>query len=206
MRESKAKKRILETAEAMFKQVGYASLNVNDVAHRAGVSIGTLYYHFPSGKQSILMEIRRQTAEHYERRFAERLDTNRLRETASFNEGLELLLRTLIDLHREQRPVLAATEIEVLSNLTAYSQLAESVDVSSLMESDARPVTEVLRTLLDRHPEENLALGSEAMVNKVIDVLIHRFVYFEPLFGSEREFLDAMVKVTRALLTECNVG
>ncbi|MFH2110538.1 MAG: helix-turn-helix domain-containing protein [Candidatus Bathyarchaeota archaeon] len=201
MRESKAKKRILETAEAMFKHVGYASLNINDVAHRAEVSIGTLYYHFPNGKQSILMEIRRQTAEHYERKFAERLDAKRLLETASFNEGLELLLRTLIDIHREQRPVLAATEIEVLSNLTTYSQLAESVDVGSLMESDARPVTDVLQALLDRHPDESLTLrGNETMLNKVVDVLIHRFVYFEPVFGSEQEFMDAMIKITRALM------
>jgi AcrR family transcriptional regulator len=202
MRESKAKKRILETAETMFKEVGYADLNVNDVAHRADVSIGTLYYHFPNGKQSILMEIRRQTAEHYERRFAERLDTERLLETSSFNEGLELLLKTLIDIHQEQRPVLAATEIEVLSNLTAYSRLAESVDMKGLMESDARPVTDVLRALLDRHPEEKLTLGGrEATLNKVVDVLIHRFVYVEPLFGSEREFIDTLTKIVRALLT-----
>ena len=202
MRESKAKKRILETGEAMFKQVGYANLNVNDVAHQAGVSIGTLYYHFPNGKQSILMEIRRQTAEHYEMRFAERLNKERIYETASFNEGLELLLKTLIDIHREQRLVLAATEIEVLSNLTTYSQLAESVNVRSFMESDARPVTDVLQTLLDMHPGENLTLmGREATLNKVVDVLIHRFVYVEPLFGSEQEFIDTLTKITRALLT-----
>ncbi len=202
MRESKAKKRILETAEAMFKEVGYADLNVNDMAHKAEVSIGTLYYHFPNGKQSILMEIRRQTAEYYERRFAEKLDTERLLETSSFNEGLELLLKTLIDIRREQWPVLAATEIEVLSNLTAYSQLAESVDMRSLMESDARPVTDVLQALLDRHPEENLTLGGrEATLNKVVDILIHRFVYVEPLFGSEQEFIDTLTKIVRALLT-----
>ena len=202
MRESKAKKRILETAEAMFKQVGYAGLNVNDVAHKADVSIGTLYYHFPNGKQSILMEIRGQTATHYEEMFAERLDTKQIYEAASFNEGLKLLLKTLIDTHREQRLILAATEVEVLSNLTTYSRLAESVDMRSLMESDARPVTEVLQALLDRHPEENLTLGGrEATLNKVLDVLIHRFVYVEPLFGSEREFIDVLAKITRALLT-----
>ena len=65
MRESKAKKRILETADGMFNSVGYADLNVNEIAHEADVSIGTLYYHFPDGKLSILMEIRRQRAEIY---------------------------------------------------------------------------------------------------------------------------------------------
>ena len=201
MRESKAKKKILQVANEMFKQIGYASLNVNEIAHEAGVSIGTLYYHFPDGKTSILMEIRRQIAGHYEKTFAEKLDLERLQVTASLNEGLELLLESLIDIHREERLVLAAMESEVLSNLASYTQVAESIVMEDLMESDARPVIRVLEALLGKHPEEGLTLnGKEAKVNKVIDVLIHRFVYIESIFGSEREFLDMMIKIVRALL------
>jgi len=201
MRESKAKKKILQVAEEMFKQVGYAGLNVNEIAHEAGVSIGTLYYHFPDGKVSILMEIRRQAADHYGRNFAERLDLERIQEASSFNEGLEWLLETLIGIHREERLVLAAIDSQVLSNLASYDQVAESVVVGDLMESDAKPVVGVLEALLSRHPEEGLTLeGREARVNKVVDVLIHRFVYVESMFGSEREFIDMIVKIVRALL------
>jgi AcrR family transcriptional regulator len=201
MRESKAKKKILQVADEMFKQVGYASLNVNEIAYEAGVSIGTLYYHFPEGKVSILMEIRRQAADHYGRNFAERLDLERIQEASSFNEGLEWLLETLIGLHREERLVLAAMDSQVLSNLASYDQVAESVVVGDLMESDARPVVGVLEVLLSRHPEEGLTLdGREARVNKVVDILIHRFVYVESMFGSEREFIDMMIKIVRALL------
>ena len=201
MRESKAKKKILQVANEMFKQVGYANLNVNEIAHKAGVSIGTLYYHFPEGKTSILMEIRRQIAEHYEKKFAEKLDLERLQETASLNEGLELLLECLIDIHREERLVLAAMESEVLSNLASYDQVAESIVVGDLMGSDAKPVTVVLEALLRKHLEEGLTInGREAKVNKVIDVLIHRFVYIESMFGSERDFLDMMIKIVRTLL------
>jgi len=201
MRESKAKKKILQTADEMFRRVGYASLNVNEIAHEAGVSIGTLYYHFPEGKISILMEVRGQIADHYVKRFAERLDTERLQGTASLNEGLELLFETLIEIHREERLVLAAMESEVLSNLAAYDRVAESIAVEDMMKSDAGPVTRVLETLLERHPEEGFSLiGREARVNKVIDVLMHRFVYSESTFGSEPEFIDMMTKIVRALL------
>jgi AcrR family transcriptional regulator len=201
MRESKAKKRILEVADEMFRRVGYANLNVNEIAHEAGVSIGTLYYHFPEGKTSILMEIRGQIAERYAKKFAERLDSERLRETSSLDEGLELLLDNLIDIHQEERLVLAAIESEVLSNLAEYDQVAESVSVEGLMVSDARSVIGVLETLLEKHHEEGLSLvGKEAKINKVIDVLIHRFVYVESMFGSEREFLDMMIRIVRALL------
>ncbi len=184
----------------MFRQVGFANLNVNEIAHEAGVSIGTLYYHFPEGKTSILLEIRRQVSDHYEKKFAERLSPERLKETASLDEGLELLLGTLINIHREERLVLAAMESDVLSNLTSYDRVAESIALEDLMESDPRPVIRILEVLLSWHPEEGLTLeGSEAKVDKVIDVLVHRFVYVESMFGSEREFLDMMIKIVRSL-------
>jgi AcrR family transcriptional regulator len=201
MRESKARKRILQTADEMFSSVGYAGLNVNKIAHEAGVSIGTLYYHFPEGKLSLLMEVRRQRAEQYETSFKERFDSERLRETETLDEGLELLLRGLIEIHREQRLVLAAMDSEVLSNLASYDRVAESVAVGELMESDARAVTGVLQALLERHPGEGLSLDSRgARLSKVMDVLIHRFVYVEQMFGSESEFIDMMIRIIRALL------
>jgi AcrR family transcriptional regulator len=201
MRESKAKKRILQVSDEMFRQVGYANLNVNEIAHEAGVSIGTLYYHFPEGKTSILMEIRKRIADEYRTSLSQRLDAERMEEAASFNEGLEWLLETLISVHREERFVLAAMESEVLSNLASYDKLADSVNVRDLMESDAEPVIGVIEGLLGVHPDEGLTLGGrEARVNKVIDVLIHRFVFVESMFGSEREFIDMMIDVVRALL------
>ncbi|MDH5200342.1 MAG: TetR/AcrR family transcriptional regulator [Candidatus Bathyarchaeota archaeon] len=204
MRESKAKKKILQVADEMFRQIGYSDLNVNEIAHRAGVSIGTLYYHFPDGKTSILMEIRSRIFDHYEKVFAERLDPERLQEAASLDEGLKLLFETLIDIHRGERLVLAAIDAEVLSNLASYTEVAESIAMQDLMESDARPVMGVLEALLGRFPEEGLALdGRGARVNKVIDVLVHRFVYVESMFGSEREFIDMMIRIARAL---CSCG
>jgi AcrR family transcriptional regulator len=202
MRESKAKKRILETADGMFNRVGYADLNVNEIAHEADVSIGTLYYHFPEGKVSILMEIRRQRAELYERRFAERFDSEGLGKVTSFDEGVEFLLRNLIEIHREERLVLAAMDSEVLSNLISYDELTESVDVRALMESDAKQVTGILQSLIDAYPDEALILkGREVLVTKFIDTLIHRYVFVESTFGSEEDFIDAMRRVVRALLS-----
>jgi hypothetical protein len=64
-------------------------------------------------------------------------------------------------------------------------------------------VTRVLGILLERHPDEGLSLdGEEARVNKVVDVLMHRFVYFEAMFGSEQEFIGLMIKIVRALLED----
>ncbi len=48
--------RVLAAAEELFTRRGYAETAVADVALRAGVSVGTVYHHFPD-KRSILLEL-----------------------------------------------------------------------------------------------------------------------------------------------------
>jgi AcrR family transcriptional regulator len=47
---------ILEAAARILVEVGYDKLNTNEVARRAGVSVGSLYQYFPN-KQSLLAEL-----------------------------------------------------------------------------------------------------------------------------------------------------
>jgi AcrR family transcriptional regulator len=202
MRKSKAKEKVLQIANMMFRKKGYAELNVNEIAHDADVSIGTLYYHFPEGKVSILMEIRKRTADQYLKNFEENLDLKHIQDASSFDQGLRLFLKNLIEIHRNARPLLAAMESEVLSNLISYDQVTDSISVEDLMESDAQPVTRVLKTLLEQHPEDGLSLdGQGAIINKVIDILIHRFVYVESIFGTEEKFIEMMITIVRSLLS-----
>ena len=201
MRQSKAKKRILEAAEKMFPDVGYGGLNVNHVAEEAEVSIGTLYYHFPEGKVSILLEMRREISDRYEVALRERIGEGFIENATSFDDGLDALLDVLIEVHREGRLVLAAMESMVLGNLCAYDELAGRVDVNGLMEEDARVVLGVFGGLLDRFPVPGLSLDNGVRVTKIMDLLIHRFVYVESLWGSENEFKEIMMKLIHSLLS-----
>ena len=47
---------ILEAATHILVESGYGKLNTNEVARRAGVSVGSLYQYFPN-KQSLLAEL-----------------------------------------------------------------------------------------------------------------------------------------------------
>ena len=47
------KKRIIETALALFSQSGYLATSMNDIAQQVGLTKAALYKHF-SGKQEIL--------------------------------------------------------------------------------------------------------------------------------------------------------
>ena len=205
MRESKAKKKILEVSEKMFSKVGYGGLNVNNVAEEAGVSIGTLYYHFPEGKVSILLEMRRQISSRYEVVLRERIGEGFVDRVSSFDEGLDGLFDVLIGVHREGRLVLAAWESLVLGNLGVYDALAGEVDVDGLMEEDARVVLGVLGALLERFPVPGLSLDNGVRVTKIMDLLIHRFVYVESLFGTEQKFKQILKKITYSLLSSNQV-
>lgn len=56
---------VIEAAARILKEGGLAAFNTNDVARRAGVSVGSLYQYFPS-KEAILAEIvRRKRADLY---------------------------------------------------------------------------------------------------------------------------------------------
>lgn len=50
------RERVLSAAEALFREAGYDSASMSDVARRAGVGVGTLYHHFPD-KRALLLEL-----------------------------------------------------------------------------------------------------------------------------------------------------
>ena len=50
------RERVLASAEALFREAGYESASMSDVARRAGVGVGTLYHHFPD-KRALLLEL-----------------------------------------------------------------------------------------------------------------------------------------------------
>jgi AcrR family transcriptional regulator len=50
------RRRVLDAAEALFAQRGYEAASMADVAERAGVSVGTLYHHFPD-KRALLLAL-----------------------------------------------------------------------------------------------------------------------------------------------------
>ncbi|MFX1350300.1 MAG: TetR/AcrR family transcriptional regulator, partial [Promethearchaeota archaeon] len=57
MMKTTVKEKIMEIAIKLFKEEGFVNTYIKEIAAKAKVSIGTLYYHFPQGKLSIFQEI-----------------------------------------------------------------------------------------------------------------------------------------------------
>ena len=56
LRGQATRERVLTAAEALFRDAGYDSASMSDVAKSAGVGVGTLYHHFPD-KRALLLEL-----------------------------------------------------------------------------------------------------------------------------------------------------
>ncbi len=52
-----AKQRVLDAAEEMFMEHGYAAITLRDLAERLDIRQASLYYHFPKGKEQLYMEM-----------------------------------------------------------------------------------------------------------------------------------------------------
>lgn len=52
-----ARERVLEEAEQLFMERGYATVTLADVAAAVGIRTASLYYHVPGGKQALYVEV-----------------------------------------------------------------------------------------------------------------------------------------------------
>jgi AcrR family transcriptional regulator len=68
------RERILESARAVFAEYG-AEAQIDDVARRAGVGVGTVYRHFPN-KEALMVELVRQKFRLFADRAREALEQN----------------------------------------------------------------------------------------------------------------------------------
>ncbi len=49
--------RLLEAAERLFGEHGYAAVTVKDIAHAVGIHHASLYHHSPGGKEELFVEV-----------------------------------------------------------------------------------------------------------------------------------------------------
>ena len=53
--EVETRDQVLDAAEKLLGEVGYAGMSMKDVAQMVGVTKGTLYHHFPEGKDALVL-------------------------------------------------------------------------------------------------------------------------------------------------------
>ena len=201
MRKSEAKERILRTAEKTIRKKGYTNLNVNDIAYLAKVSIGTLYYHFPDGKTSILAELLSRMQQKAFEASGSLLKSDELLKGKSFDEILRRLLRAVLDVRRNDRYFLAAVQIEMLSDLDKYENVVESLESLESMTQGWKMFVEFIDNLSKMFPDESIDIkGHETLIERMIGTLMTYQIMFPGYFGADNEFVANLVSMLRAIV------
>jgi AcrR family transcriptional regulator len=67
--------RVIEAADALLHQHGYMGVSMDAIAERIGIRKASLYYHFPDGKDQIVLEIAERLIQFDAQGFEEAIQT-----------------------------------------------------------------------------------------------------------------------------------
>jgi TetR/AcrR family transcriptional repressor of lmrAB and yxaGH operons len=74
-RPDRSRAALVDTAAVLFRRQGYAATGVNQILETADVKAGSLYHHFPEGKQELAAAVVDSVGADIERRLRELLDS-----------------------------------------------------------------------------------------------------------------------------------
>src|SRR3954447_9529742 len=75
-RPDRSRTALIETAALLFRRQGYAATGVNQILETADVKAGSLYHHFPNGKQQLAAAVVESAGGEIERLLRRFLDSD----------------------------------------------------------------------------------------------------------------------------------
>ena len=62
---SQARERVLDAADKLFAERGYAAVTLRDIAAEVGIRHTSLYHHVPGGKEELFIEVTERSLTHH---------------------------------------------------------------------------------------------------------------------------------------------
>jgi AcrR family transcriptional regulator len=183
------KRRIIEAASRLFAEHGYQGTNAKQIAHEAGVAVGTFYNYFKD-KKTLLVEVAFSHGDEVHamlRKRFERMDLTR--------PGYEIMRELIVtafeshryspELHREAL-ALKFTDLEI-------RELSEQMDQGMLA-----AILEFLQSLKPRlRVSDHKAAAT--VVFQAIEAVVHEAVIFDAGLEAER-LINALAEMTSRYL------
>jgi AcrR family transcriptional regulator len=183
---SSAKEKILDIAEELIENKGYINVSTRTIAKEAGISVGTLYHHFPRGKMEIVIVIGEK--------YSEILGMSEF--LADPKADPRVWLRKNLELNQKKKAFITAMEIEAMSRPD---------EVQALINENIEKRTESQKSLIlaykmmEKFAGKKLSIEKAKMMQKVLKAIMRRHVVFGNHFGSDDEFIDLFLKIARAV-------
>ena len=180
----------------LIRKKSYNEINVIDISQDADVSVGTLYYHFPDGKESILKTIMNQQTGGYVNQFKEKAEKENLLNKKTLRASLKWIFSTIIELRRNDKKILSALQEVILREPDKFDKIIKEFESDSSVSSGLGEFSNVLHALSMRFPDEAISIkGKEDRVIRVIGTLLTNQIIFEDYFGSDDEFIEMLIDI-----------
>ncbi|NHJ48785.1 MAG: TetR/AcrR family transcriptional regulator [Asgard group archaeon] len=183
--------RIIDVFYELVDKHGYKDITTDDVAEKAGLSIGTVYRYFPKGKPSIIRSSFDKISEQFTK-IEEFSDAN----LGNMGEKLKDYFTDLIIGHRKNSESHLAMDIAILTN----SDMIQ--DYQKTTYEYFKKVSEQLREVnpfYKNKPEEQVIRELLFMFH-ISEALIHRHIFISPIFLQDETLADFLTKLLMEIL------
>ncbi|KVK51648.1 TetR family transcriptional regulator [Agrobacterium deltaense] len=109
MDESKNRHALIRATSALFRRRGYAGVGLAEILAETGLPKGSLYYHFPGGKEQLAAEATRWAG----RKVAELIDAS-FEDAESFASGSVALCRAIARLSQENGRIMGCPVLSII--------------------------------------------------------------------------------------------
>ncbi len=186
MSQNEGKEKILKVAIDLIMNHGYNSISTRRIAREAEISIGTLYYHFPEGKLSILYDIMASLGAKY----MELVDFSELQLLVSDPERSKEYLTQAFKAIREISPLIKGFEVELLTN-KSFLESAKK-EYSAREYKNSYVLTELIQNYLPNFigQERTLSILSKLLINTIY---VH--IILDSFYGTDDELIDVLIRL-----------
>lgn len=115
------RERVLKTAAALFRSQGYHATGLNQVLAEGGAPKGSLYFHFPGGKEQLAVESLRLSGGEL---------CEQLKQARSLDEVVELLAKRLVESDFQDGCPIATVALDAANESEQIRQACDSAYVS----------------------------------------------------------------------------
>jgi AcrR family transcriptional regulator len=187
--------RILDPAQRVFAQHGYAGGTTNRIAEAAELSIGSLYQYFPN-KDAILIKLVDAHIDAGTRALTEAIEgllAQHAPDPPPLMDLLDTTVAVLVDLHATDRRF----------HRVMFEEAPRPPDVLDFVAAYEADLVERVVGVLSTHPEvrvPDVRVAARITIT-TIDSLIHRLATEETSHISDTQLREEVVRLTHAYLT-----
>lgn len=181
MSNENARDRVLETAEQLFTERGYAAVTLRDIADALGIRQASLYYHAPGGKAALFVESTQRALDRHHAGLQSAMSEAHGSLRAQLNAAARwLLAQPALNYGRMMRSDMPALDSEsaAMLRIAAHRSLIAPLEAAFTPYADAPHVSYLAGAFLSiiegihNLPQHYSAVPKSAMADYLIGVLV----------------------------------